>query len=108
MTTGMSSVKSLIRQLIVGDDSRTFEVEAESYFLETLLAHGMAEPCLFMGVKHEKSAATRADQLATQRAVGHGKVVPFINRPGGHVRAATFLVLPVYVHQTTEFRYVTY
>src|SRR5215467_12522648 len=96
-----------MRHLIVGEDARAFKVEAESHFPQALLAHGMAEPVFFMRVEHEKSSAACADQLATQSAVGHGKVVPFINGPVRHLRAAAFLVLPVNVHQTAKFGYVS-
>ena len=36
------------------------------------LAHRVAQLRLVLGVKHQEAAAARADELAAERAVGHG------------------------------------
>ena len=57
---------------------------------------------LSLGVEHQEAAAAGADELAAERAVGHGVVVPVVDlrllMPG----AARLLALPVDVHQPGE------
>lgn len=93
--------------LVVRNDSRAFKVESKPHFHKTLLAHGMAEPRLFGCVEHKKASTSGTDQFAAQRAVGHGKVVPYIDRLVGHFRAPALLVFPVNIHQSAEFRDVS-
>ena len=64
--------------------------------------HGVAQPRLVLGVEHQEAAAARADQLAAERAVRHGVIVPLVDRRIGHPAGALLLVLPVLVHQLAE------
>src|ERR1019366_5827275 len=88
--------------LFVRHDAGTFKIEAEPDFLQSLLAHGMAQPGLVSGVEHQKPPSPGADQLAAQGAVRHGAIVPLIDFCAAHARAALLLALPVNVHQPAE------
>src|SRR5664280_815692 len=88
--------------LFVRDDAGTFKVEAEPDCLESLLAHGVAQPGLVSGVEHQEPSSTGANQLATQGAVRHGAIVPLIDGCAAHALAALLLALPVDIHQTAE------
>ncbi len=70
--------------------------------LHARLAHGVAQLRLVVGVEHQEAAAARADELAAQRAVGHGGVVPFVDLRVAHAAAAFLLALPMHVHQPGE------
>src|SRR5208282_5008069 len=82
---------------------RSFKIEPEPDFLEPGLPHGVAESGLVFGVKHEKTAAARADELAAERAVGHREVIPLVDLRVAHAAAALFFALPVHVHEPREF-----
>src|ERR1022692_2245287 len=88
--------------LFVRDDAGTFKVEAEPDFLQSLLAHGVAQPGLVSSVEHQEPSSTGADQLAAQGAVRHGAIVPLIDFCAAHARAALLLALPVDIHQAAE------
>src|ERR1035441_9224445 len=88
--------------LFVRDDAGTFKVEAEPDFLQSLLAHGMAQPGLVSGIEHQEPSSTGADQLAAEGTVRHGAIVPLIDLCTAHALAALLLVLPVDVHQSAE------
>ena len=56
-----------------------FEVEAETDFRQSSVAHGMAQASLVFRVEHEKAAATCSDNFSAQRAIRHRAIVPGID-----------------------------
>src|SRR5262245_44562514 len=102
MTTGSRSGAS-----VVGDDSGAFKLKPEPHFPQSLLSHGMPQPGFVFGIKHQKTSATRANQLATGCAIGESTLVPVVDFFITHSGAAAFLVLPMNVHQPPEFGYIS-
>src|SRR5580700_8004630 len=80
-----------IGPLILRDDLRALEIEAESHLLEALLQHGVAQAPLVAGVEHEEAAPAGADQLPAEGAVGHRVVVPLVDLAVAHAGAARLL-----------------
>src|SRR5215813_9972188 len=102
MTTGRRSEAS-----VVGNDSGAFKFKPEPHFPQSLLSHGVPQLSFVFGVKHQKTSATRTDQLATGCAIGESTLIPVIDFFITHSGATAFLVLPMNVHQPPEFGYIT-
>ena len=80
------------------------KIKPEADFPEPGLPHRVTQPALVLRVKHEKTAAARADEFAAEGAVGHGQVIPLVDFRIAHAAAALFFALPVHVHQAAQTR----
>ena len=92
-----------MRDSILDDHFRTFELEAEADFLQAFFTHRVAEAFLVAGVEHQEAATAGADEFAAQRAVGHGVVIPVIDLLVAHAFGAGLFTLPVGIHQPCKF-----
>src|SRR5438874_2468607 len=54
-------------------------------------------------IEQQESAAARADQLSTDRAIAPPELVPLVDLRIAHAARAPLFVLPMLVHQLTEF-----
>ena len=89
------------------DCFRTFEVEPETYFGQSGADHRMAQFGFVVGVKHQKAAAARANQLAADRAVLDREFIPLVDLGVRHAAGTPLFVLPMLVHQLAEFDELT-
>src|SRR6267143_765458 len=62
----------------MNENPRTFEVESETHFPQSALAHGMTQASLIVGVEHEKAAAACSVYFSAERAIRHRVIVPSI------------------------------
>src|SRR5947207_7352777 len=58
---------------------RAFEVEPEAHFLEARFRHRLPQPPMILGIKEQKPAAPRADQLAADGAILPSQLVPLVD-----------------------------
>src|SRR5262245_61773534 len=89
------------------DDSSALEFKAESDFFQSLFAHGVAQASLIFGIKHKKTSSAGADQFASGCTIREGAPIPMIDVLIRHKWASGLLMLPMNVHQTAEFGYIT-
>src|SRR5205085_2712100 len=67
----------------------------------------MPQARLIVGIEHEKSTTSRSNQLATERPIFHGTIVPLVNLVIAHLRRPFFLAVPMKVHQASELMQIT-
>src|SRR5437762_1136533 len=74
-------------------------IKAKTNLLKSLFAHRATEFGPFLGIKHQESTATRANQFAAKCAMGHGKFIKFIDALVTDSARPLFLVLPMHIHE---------
>src|SRR5438067_8985717 len=67
----------------------------------------MPQARFIVGIGHEKSTTSRSNQLATERTICHGTIVPLVNLVVAHLRRPFFLALPMNGHQMSELMQIT-
>src|ERR1700722_207626 len=87
-------------------DRGSGKIKLHADFPKSRSSHHGAQTSFFFGIEHEEPAAAGPDKFAAERAAGARKIVELIDFAAAHAGRSLLLMLPVNIHQASEFSQV--